>query len=64
MHLDYPNVGHSIFLPSLPTTMTTQVHPVNGVLNDLGGNPPDIARAAADAWPRVIRFLGESLRAR
>jgi len=61
-HLDYAGVGHSIFLPSLPTSVTIQVHPVNGVLNDLGGSPPEIAHADADAWRRVVRFLGESLR--
>jgi hypothetical protein len=60
-HLDYANVGHSIFLPSLPTSVTIQVHPVNGVLNDLGGSPRETAHAAADSWARVIRFLGESL---
>ena len=27
-HLDYPGAGHGIYLPNLPTTTTTQVHPV------------------------------------
>jgi dienelactone hydrolase len=60
-HLDYANVGHSIFLPSLPTSVTIQVHPVNGVLNDLGGSPRATAHAAVDSWPRLVQFLGESL---
>jgi dienelactone hydrolase len=61
-HLDYAGVGHSIYLPSLPTTVTVQVHPLDGTLYDLGGTPRANAHAAADSWPRVVRFLRESLR--
>lgn len=61
-HLDYEGAGHPIFLPGLPTTVTAQVHPITGTLNDLGGTPADTAHASADSWPRVVRFLGESLR--
>jgi dienelactone hydrolase len=57
----YAGAGHAIFLPSLPTTETLQVHPVHKNLNDLGGTPRAIAHASADSWPRVVRFLHDSL---
>lgn len=61
-HLAYPGAGHVIFLPYLPTTTTSAIHPVEGRLYAYGGNPRDTARASADSWPRVVTFLGESVR--
>jgi dienelactone hydrolase len=61
-HLAYPGAGHVIYLPSLPTTATAQVHPIDGTLYAYGGSPRATAHASADSWPRVVRFLRESLR--
>jgi dienelactone hydrolase len=50
--LTYPEAGHSIALPYLPVAPRLP----------LGGTPEGIARADRDSWPRVLRFLTESLR--
>lgn len=60
-HLAYAGAGHAIFLPHLPTTVTASVHPIGGGLNDFGGTPAANAHAATNSWPRVVRFLAESL---
>lgn len=62
-HLHYANVGHSITLPGLPTTVTTIRHPIRKQVFELGGEPQAQAAANADSWRRVLAFLAESLNA-
>lgn len=61
VHLPYAGVGHTIGIPTGPTTMTTARHSVVGRLFALGGNARDIAIAQADAWAQVQYFLRENL---
>jgi dienelactone hydrolase len=52
-HLRYPHAGHAFFWePNMPTYST---YP-------LGGTAEINAHAAADCWPKVLRFLAQSLR--
>lgn len=55
-HLRYPNAGHHIGQPNLPTrTMPGQYFA-------MGGDPQATAEASRDAWTQVLGFLAESLR--
>jgi dienelactone hydrolase len=60
-HVSYPDAGHSIRAPYIPTTVTNMQHPVDGGLYALGGTPEGNARANADSWRRVLDFLNEHL---
>ncbi|MSQ37243.1 MAG: hypothetical protein EXR61_02875 [Chloroflexi bacterium] len=60
-HLSYPDCGHLVGFPYVPTTVTSSVHPVTRDLFAFGGTPPGQARARERSWPRVLRFLRESL---
>ena len=57
-HLTYAKAGHNLFVPYLPTTLAN-----SGVML-LGGTPEADAAANADAWPNVLAFLEEALRAK
>lgn len=61
VHLTYPNAGHSIKPPYVPTTVTSMLHPVDGALYALGGTAQGYACANADSWPQVLAFLHEHL---
>src|SRR5579862_6718114 len=56
VHLKYPNAGHSIRPPYIPTTVTSMLHPVDGALYALGGTPEGNARAIADSWRKMLSF--------
>ena len=60
-HVSYPNAGHSIRAPYIPTAVTDMQHPVDGGLYALGGTPEGNARANEDSWRRVLQFLNEHL---
>jgi hypothetical protein len=57
--LTYAGVGHPIPFAYLPT---------NGRWSDLaiavGGTPQGMAKAQADAWPEILRFLADAAAAR
>jgi dienelactone hydrolase len=55
-HLAYDKAGHSIGTPYNPTTRST-----SGGTLALGGSAEANARAQADSWPKVLRFLEENL---
>jgi dienelactone hydrolase len=57
-HRAYRGAGHLIVVPYHPTT--TLAEPPGGRFA-LGGNAADAARASADHWPRVLRFLDRNL---
>ena len=60
-HLSYPDAGHLIGPPYVPTTVADIRHAVTGGYFALGGTPEGSAAARADAWPKVLAFL-EQLR--
>jgi dienelactone hydrolase len=55
VHLRYPDAGHLIRPPCVPTTVTW----IRGLR--CGGTPEGCAAANADSWPRILRFLRERL---
>jgi dienelactone hydrolase len=58
----YPNAGHSITAPGLPTTYQDKIFvPDMNVWFALGGTPVGIAHAARDADTRIRRFLAQTL---
>jgi len=55
-HLEYPAAGHRIPIPHVPTYgLSTAGRRL------IGGTPEGIARAAADAWPRVLATFEQGL---
>lgn len=55
----YEGAGHSIGQPFSPTTTNSGLHPVRGVVINLGGSPEANARAREDSWKRVLTFLDQ-----
>jgi len=60
-HLRYPDAGHAIGWPNVPTTETRFKHPVSGVEVDHGGTARGTAFASSDSWGRLLRFLEQAL---
>jgi dienelactone hydrolase len=60
-HLSYEDAGHQIWIPFLPTTVSSRKHPLSGIVIEYGGTPAGIAKASADSWPRVLEFYREAL---
>lgn len=58
-HLSYEGAGHAIGPRYVPTASPRGIHPVRGVVTNLGGTPAADARARDDSWPRVLAFLDE-----
>ena len=61
--LNYEDAGHSILFPYVPTTQHVYAHPVSGMVSTSGGNNKDNARADAESWPAVLRFLHSAVEA-
>jgi dienelactone hydrolase len=59
-HLGYPDAGHSIQLPYVPTTVLARPHPVSGVSLANGGTAAGNARACEDSWRGTLEFLAEA----
>jgi uncharacterized protein len=55
-HLSYPETGHLILSPYLPTWGSEAFE---GLAT--GGTPEANAEAAEDSWPRVLEFLERAL---
>ena len=55
-HLSYESAGHAIGSRYWPTTRS-----MGGGRLTLGGTPAANAKAQADSWPRVLRFLKSAL---
>jgi dienelactone hydrolase len=56
-HLSYPNAGHWIGMPFLPTSTTYGHHPMNGELYMYGGTVAGNAFAVADSWEQILQLL-------
>lgn len=59
-YLVYPDAGHNLGIPNLPTTGNCLIMPGNLTLY-LGGNPDKDARASTDSWNRMLQFLDLNL---
>ena len=56
-HLAYPDAGHMILMPYLPTTRNASQHPVTHQTYAFGGTPKGCAEANVDSWTQVLDFL-------
>ena len=63
-HFDYEGAGHAIVFPYVPTTHLVYAHPVSGRISTGGGEPRANARADAQSWAAVLRFLASAVAAR
>lgn len=63
-HFDYEGAGHAIVFPYVPTTQLVYAHPVSGRISTGGGEPRANARADAQSWAAVLRFLASAVAAR
>jgi dienelactone hydrolase len=61
-HLTYPDAGHMISAPYIPTTISEATHPVNGMFMKLGGTPEGNAYARMDSWRQILQFLEDSFK--
>jgi dienelactone hydrolase len=57
LHRGYPDAGHVILIPHFPTPPRARMGPWLS-----GGTPVGYARADADSWPLMLRFLADALR--
>lgn len=60
-HLSYPDAGHLIGAPYVPTTVSAIRHAVTGGNFALGGTAKGTAFARSDSWPKVLAFLKQNL---
>lgn len=60
-HLHYPDTGHFIGTPYLPTTVTHAYNPSAQTVLAGGGTAAGYAAANADSWPKVLAFLDDAL---
>lgn len=60
-HLSYEHAGHTLGPANAPATVIVgpDAGQVTAQRTNLGGSPEGIARARADLWPKVLRFLEE-----
>ncbi len=61
LRLDYPDAGHFIQHPLVPTTVIARAHPVSGIVMTGGGTPAANARANRESWPQCVDFLRRSV---
>jgi len=57
LHRSYPDAGHVILLPFLPTPPRDRIGPWLS-----GGTAAGYAHADAESWPLALRFLADALR--
>ena len=59
--LDWPEAGHSVLFPTVPTTQLVYAHPVSGRLSTTGGHPAANAQADQASWAGVLDFLQQAV---
>ncbi len=60
--LNYPHAGHRAGMPQLdPMWHNGVLHPLTGVVTNVGGTPEGNAESTLDAIPKVLNFLLEGL---
>lgn len=57
---NWPEAGHSILFPYVPTTRIASVHPVSGVLTTNGGTAAANADANVGAWVAMQDWLAQA----
>lgn len=57
---NWPEAGHSILFPHVPTTRISSVHPVSGVLTTNGGTAAANAEANLGAWAAMQAWLAQA----
>lgn len=62
-HVDYPEAGHALQAPHVPTTQIARAHPVSGIVLTGGGTAAANARANRASWHEVLSFLGAAVAA-
>lgn len=55
---NYPEAGHSILFPYVPTTRIAYAHPVSGIVTTMGGTPRANAEANEHSWRAVLEWMG------
>jgi dienelactone hydrolase len=62
-HLKYAHAGHTAGRPEIvPSWQGMSQHPLSGRMVNTGGTPKGNAESSLDAIPKVLEFLGRSLR--
>lgn len=60
-HLHYPDAGHGITIPNLPSKGPIYFHPVGKLWFSMGGTRASDAKASKDAWEQLVYFFHEQL---
>ena len=60
---DYPDGGHAILFPYVPTTQLSYAHPVSGRISTGGGQPAPNAEADRHSWQQALAFLQRAVAA-
>lgn len=62
VHHDYPEAGHLILFPYVPTTQIEYAHPVSGRLSTSGGRPDVNAQADEHSWRAALEFARQAVK--
>lgn len=58
--VNYPEAGHSVLFPHVPTTRIAYAHPVSGVVTTMGGSASANAEANERSWAAVLKWVEEA----
>jgi hypothetical protein len=58
--VNYPEAGHSVLFPHVPTTRIAYPHPVSGVVTTMGGSAAANADANASSWAEVLAWVADA----
>lgn len=61
VHLAYPDAGHAIMPPFIPTTTRSSFHEILKAEFLFGGSASGDAHACMDSWPRLLAFLKDAV---
>jgi len=53
----FPNAGHLLRIPNLPSTVSWVVTPARHFIVEFGGTPQANARASVESWKKILTFL-------
>lgn len=57
---NYPQAGHSILFPYVPTTRIASRQPMSRVVTTMGGTPPANAKANEQSWEAVREWMART----
>lgn len=61
-HCHYPNAGHLVYIPYLPSSSTKYFHPIAKRWFEMGGNLEADYKASNDSWNKLLNFLEVNLK--